>query len=101
MYINLQIPYNALNIMMYNITVMDQDSTAIVTVPANISSVEISQFPDNDTSIVANREYTITVSAISDGISCPSDPVVISKFIYIQFTCIFKYGGMYILSNKG
>ena len=63
---------------MYNITVMDQYSPAIITVPANMSSVEITQFPDNDTSIVANREYTITVSAISDqGTSYPSDPVVI------------------------
>ena len=46
-----------------------------------MSSVEISEFPDNGTSIVANREYTITVSAISDqGTSYPSDPVVVSKF---------------------
>ena len=45
-----------------------------------MSSVEISEFPDNGTSIVANREYTITVSAISDqGTSYPSDPVVVSK----------------------
>ena len=66
--------------MMYKITVMDQYSPAIVTVPASMSSVEISQFPDNGTSIVANREYTITVSAVSDqGRSFPSDPVVISK----------------------
>ena len=63
---------------MYNITVMDQYSPAIVTVPANMSSVKISQFPYNDTAIVANREYTITVSAISDqGTSYPSDSVVI------------------------
>ena len=65
------------NITMYNITAMDQHSSAIVTVPVNMSSVEIGQFPYNGTSIVANREYTITVSAISDqGTSCPSDPVV-------------------------
>ena len=65
---------------MYSITVMDQYSPAIVTVPANMLSVEISEFPYNGTSVVANREYTITVSAISDqGISCPSDPVVVSK----------------------
>ena len=71
-------------IIMYNITVMDQYSPAIVTIPANMSSVEISQFPDNGTSVVANREYTITVSAISDqGISYPSDPVVIGKFLYL------------------
>ena len=62
---------------MYNITVMDQYSSAIVTVPANTSSVEISEFPYNGTSIVAYREYTITVSAINDqGMSYPSDPVV-------------------------
>ena len=69
---------------MYNITVMDQYSPAIMTVPANMSSVEISQFPYNGTSIVAKREYIITVSAINDqGLSCPSDPVVISKFAYV------------------
>ena len=49
-----------------------------------MSSVEISEFPDNGTSIVANREYAITVSAISDqGISYPSDPVVASKFLHM------------------
>ena len=64
---------------MYNITVMDQNSPAIVTVPANMSSVEIS-----DTSIVANREYIITVSAINDqGTSYPSDPVVVGECSYI------------------
>ena len=74
---------------MYNITVMDQYSPAIVTVPANMSSVEISELSDNGTSIVANREYTITVSAImNDGISYPSDPVVVSKCLYC--TCIVK-----------
>ena len=69
------------NVIKYNITVMDQYSPASVTVPANMSSVEISEFPDNGgTSIVANREYTITVSAINDqGTSYPSDPVVVSK----------------------
>ena len=67
---------------MYNITVMDQYSPAIVTVPANMSSVEISQFPYNGTSIVANRKYTITVSAISDQrMSYPSDSVVVGGFI--------------------
>lgn len=76
--LNLQNACTAANIIMYNITVMDQYSPAIVTVPANMSSVEISQFPYNGTSIVANREYTITVSAISDqGTSYPSDPVVV------------------------
>ena len=75
---------------MFNITVMDQYSPAIVTVPANITSVEITQFPYNGTSIVANREYTITVSAISDqGTSYPSDPVVISKLHNIY--CLLWY----------
>ena len=62
---------------------MDQYSPAIITVPANMSSVELHQFPaDNTISIVANREYTITVSAISDhGTSYSSDPIVISKYI--------------------
>ena len=59
---------------------MDQYSAASVRVPGNMSSVEISEFPDNGTSIVANREYTITISAIRDqGTSYPSDPVVVSK----------------------
>ena len=44
----------AANIIMYNITVMDQYSPAIVTVPANMFSVEINQFPDNGTKVVAN-----------------------------------------------
>ena len=83
-YLTLQIPCATTNIIICNITVMDQYSPAIVTVPANMSSVEISEFPYNGTSVVANREYTITVSAISDqGTSYPSDPVVVvvvSKF---------------------
>ena len=79
--LQLQPPSCTVNIIMYNITVIDQYSPASVTVPANMSSVEISEFPDNGTSIVANREYAITVSAISDqGTSHPSDPVVVSKF---------------------
>ena len=46
-----------------------------------MSSVKIGQFPYNGTSIVANREYTITVLAISDqGTSYPSGRFVISKF---------------------
>ena len=70
------------NIIKYNITVMDQYSPASVTVPANMLSVEISEFPDNGTGIVANREYTITVSARSDrGTIYSSDPVVVSKFL--------------------
>ena len=67
---------------MYNITVMNQYSPASVTVPANMSSVEISEFPDNRPSIVTNREYNITVSAISDQeTSYPSDSVVVSKLL--------------------
>ena len=69
---------------MYNITVMDQYSPAIVTVPANMLSVEINQFPDNGTRVVDNREYTITVSAISDqGASYPSVPVVVGKYEFL------------------
>ena len=43
--------------------------------------------------IVANREYTITVSAISDqGISYPSDPVVVIKFFYIAiYMCTYSF----------
>ena len=70
---------------------MDQYSAANVTVPANMSSVEISQFPYNGTSIVADREYTITVSAISDqGMSYPSDPVAIGEFtdIHMYILCL-------------
>ena len=71
---------------MYKIIVMDQYSPAIVTLPANMSSVEIRQFSDNGTSIVANRVYTITVSAISDqGTSYPSDPVVVGELAYTYF----------------
>ena len=63
---------------MFKITVIDQCNTASVKVPATRLSVEINRFPDSCTSIPANREYNITVSAISDqGISYPSDPVVI------------------------
>ena len=51
-----------------------------------MSSVEISEFPGNGTSIVANREYIITISAISDqGTSYPSDPVVSKS------TCTYMY----------
>ena len=94
MYAQVLTTCTAANIIMYNITVMDQYSPAIVTVPANMSSVEISQFPYNGTAIVANREYTITVSALSDcGISCPSDPVVVGKFSYLN---IRTYVSMYM-----
>ena len=63
---------------MYKITAMDQHSSPSVTmVPANMSSIELTK---NRSSIVADREYTITVSAISvQGTSYPSDPVVVSK----------------------
>ena len=80
MYLCIQAPMVGctVNIIKYNITVMDQNNSASVTVPANTFSVE---FPDSGTSIVVNREYNITVSAISDqGTSYPSDPVVVSKF---------------------
>ena len=64
------------NVTMYNITVMYQNSQATVTVPADTFSAEVI----DTTVIVPNREYTITVSAISDqGTSYPSDPVVVSK----------------------
>ena len=84
---------------MYNITVMDQYSPAIVTVPANMSSVEINQFPYNGTSIVANREYTITVSAISgQGTSDTSDPIVVSKcsHLYIHTYVLYSYSTYYV-----
>ena len=61
---------------------MDQYSPGSVTVSKYRYSTEISWLPDNATSIVANREYTITVSAMSDQAfrkSYPSDPVVVSK----------------------
>ena len=65
---------------------MNQYSPASVTVPASMSSVEISQFPDNGTSVVVNTEYTITVSAISDqGTSYSSDPTFVSKY---PFNCM-------------
>ena len=79
---------------MYSITAMDQYSPASVTVPANMLFVEISEFPDNGTSIVANKEYTITVSAISDqGTSYPSDPVVVSElsWVFMHYICTYVY----------
>ena len=82
---------SACNITMYNISVMDQHSPTIVTVPANMSSVE---FLYNGTSIVVNREYTITVSAISDqGISYTSNAIVIGEFYCIlsMYTYICSY----------
>ena len=86
------------NIIMYNITVMDQYNSASVTVPANMSSVEISEFPDNGTSIVANREYNITVSAISDqGTSYPNDPVVVSKSSYYMCAVCHIHAYLHLL----
>ena len=70
---------------------MDQYSPASVAVSADMLSVEMSEFPDNGAIIVANREYTITVSAISDqGSSYPSNPVVVSKFLCVCI-CIIRY----------
>ena len=78
----MQAPSCSVNIIKYNITVMDQYSPASVTVPVNMLSVEISEFPDNGTNIVANREYTITASAINDqSRNYSHDPIIISKFI--------------------
>ena len=72
---------------MYNITVMDQYSPAIVTVPANMLSVEISQFPYNGTVVATNREYNITVSAVSElGLSDLSDSVTVSKCRFINIS---------------
>ena len=78
----MQAPSCSVNIIKYSIGVMDQYSPASVTVPANMLSVEISKLPDNGTSIVANREYTIIASAINNQSRIYShDPVSISKFI--------------------
>ena len=56
---------------------MDQYNSTSVMFPADMLSFELT---NSNSSIVANREYTITVSAISDqGTSDPSDPVVVSK----------------------
>ena len=74
----IQAPNCTLNVIMYSITVTDQYSPASVTAPVNKLSVGISEFPGNGTSIVANREYTITVSAVSDQ-GYPSYPTVIGK----------------------
>ena len=71
------------NVTMYNITVMYENSQATATVPADTFSAEVI----DTTIIVANREYTITVSAISDqGTGYPSDPVVVSKSSYTYCT---------------
>ena len=73
---------------MYNITIMDQYSPAIITVPSDVSSVKISQLPDNGTSIVANRDYNIIVSAITNGSTYTSNPVVVGKFSCAHCLCI-------------
>ena len=63
----------------YEITVMDQYRPASVT--TYLTSIDIRNFYYNGTSIVANKVYNITVSAISDaGRSYPSDPIIVSKF---------------------
>ena len=82
MYMLIQAPLCTGNVstIMYNITVMDQYSPAIITVPADVSSVEISQLPDNGTRIVANKDYNITVSAVTNGSTYISDPVVVGEF---------------------
>ena len=62
---------------------MDRYSPGSVTVSNYQYSAAISRLPDNGTSIVANREYTITVSAISDqGFqkSYPSDSFIVSEY---------------------
>ena len=92
----------AANIIMYNITVMDQYSPASVTVPASMSSVELYQFPadKNTISIVAKREYTITISAISDqGANYPSDPVTISKYSW-RYTYAYTYIHKYVMQRQ-
>ena len=81
-------------VIMYNITVtvIDQLDSASVTVPANVLSVKISELLSNGTSIVANREYIITVSAISDHeYSYPSNSVVVSKFCMHVHKCTFVH----------
>ena len=91
------------NIDMYEITLMDQYSSPSEMVSADLLSIELT---NSYSSIVVNREYTITVSAISDQeISYPSDPVVVSKFFYIAiymctYSCIttnMSYIASYIL----
>ena len=70
----------------YRITVMDQYRPASVDVRPYRFSTIISKFLYNRTSIVANREYNITVSAISDQKrNYPSDPVVVSKFLLCMY----------------
>ena len=59
---------------------MDQYSPATIKVRRNVTSVKIGSLWDNDTEILTNRIYTITVLAINDqGVPYPSDPVVVSK----------------------
>ena len=69
---------------------MDQYSPASVT--TSRSSIEISWFSYNRSSIVANRVYNITVSAISDArISYPSDPIIVSKFSCMHCLPVFTH----------
>ena len=78
------------NIIMYKITVMDQYSPASITIPADILSVEFHQFR-------ANNEYNVTVLAISGrGTSYPSDPVVVSKYLWRLYMYTYVYIHAYI-----
>ena len=78
---------------------MDKNKSAIanVTVPANMLnfSVEIRKFSSGNISIVANRKYNITVTAISDQrTSYPSAPVVVSKCLCTVIACIVAHPQM-------
>ena len=65
---------------------MDQYSPGSVTVPGYQLSTEITRLPDNGTSIVANREYTITVSALSDQRkNYPGTPIIVSEYSYLAY----------------
>ena len=81
-YLHLQAGTNCTgSIIMYNVSLMDQDNATIVIVPANVSFINISESSNSSSVIVANRVYNITISAISDHeYSYPSDPFVVSKF---------------------
>ena len=96
MYVYIQAPIVSCtaNITMYNITVMDQYNSSNIIVPADVSFIEISEFSENGISIVTNREYTITVSAISDeGTNYPSDPIIVSKLScsYVLYVSCIVY----------
>ena len=86
------IPNCTANVTMYKITVMDQYSSASVSVSPDQFSSIISDFPDSGTSIVANKEYTITITAISYlGTNLPSDPIVVSKFSLCMYYMLSIY----------